>query len=155
MVFHFATVQGESIQWFLRRNCALTPAQLGWFYCSLCIISLAIGVAFWFAGAVLVLPFAGIELLAVGIGFLLYARHASDGERIFLCGEDLVVELENAGKLERITFRRDWVRVEPRLGNGSLIQVSAQGRSINVGRFVLPELRLLLAKEIRMALRRA
>lgn len=153
MVFHFATVQGKSIEWFLRRNRALTPAQLGWFYGSLCVISLAIGVAFWFAGAVLVLPFAGVELVAVGIGFLLYARHACDGERICLCGGDLVVELESAGKLERITFRRDWVRVEPLLESRSLIEVSGQGRSINVGRFVRPELRWLLAKEIRMALR--
>lgn len=153
MVFRFATVQGKNIQWFLRRNCAVTPAQLGWFYLSLCIVSLGIGAMFWFQGAVLVLPFAWVELVAVGAGFLLYARHATDGERIYLRGESLVVEFENAGKLERAEFRRDWVRVEPRLGDRSLIEVSGQGRSIQVGRFVRPELRPMLAKEIRMALR--
>ena len=155
MVFRFATVQGKNIQWFLRRNCAVTPTQLGWFYLSLCIVSLGIGMVFWFQGAVLVLLFAWAELLAVGAGFLLYARHATDGERIYLRGERLVVELENAGKLERAEFRREWVRVEPRLGDRSLIEVSGQGRSIKVGRFVRPELRPVLAKEIRMALRGA
>lgn len=155
MVFRFATVQGKTIQWFLRRNCALTPTQLGWFYLSLCIVSLGIGTVFWFQGAVLVLWFAWAELLAVGAAFLLYARHATDGERISLQDGRLVVEFENAGRLERAEFRREWVRVEPRLGDRSLIEVSGQGRSIKVGRFVRPELRPVLAKEIRMALRGA
>jgi len=155
MVFRFATVQGKTIQWFLRRNCALTPTQLGWFYLSLCVVSLGIGAVFWFQGAVLVLWFAWAELLAVGAAFLLYARHATDGERIYLQDGRLVVEFENAGRVERAEFRREWVRVEPRLGERSLIEVSGQGRSIDVGRFVRPELRPVLAKEIRMALRGA
>lgn len=155
MVFRFATVQGKTIQWFLRRNCAVTPTQLGWFYLSLCVLSLSIGAVFWFQGAVLVLLFAWAELLAVGAAFLLYARHAADGERISLQDGRLVVEFENAGRLERAEFRREWVRVEPRLGDRSLIEVSGQGRSIKVGRFVRPELRPVLAKEIRMALRGA
>jgi len=104
---------------------------------------------------VLVLWFAWAELLAVGAAFLLYARHATDGERIYLQDGRLVVECENAGRLERAEFRREWVRVEPRLGDRSLIEVSGQGRSIDVGRFVRPELRPVLAKEIRMALRGA
>jgi uncharacterized membrane protein len=153
MVFRFATVQGKSIEWFLRRNCAITPKQLAWFYVSLCMASLTIGTAFWFNGALFVLPFAWGELLAVGIAFLAYARHATDGERIYLDKAHLVVELEKAGKLERKEFRREWVRVEPSVGDGSLIEVSGQGRSICIGRFVRPELRPVLAKEIRMALR--
>ena len=64
-------------------------------------------------------------------------------------------ELENGGKLERAEFRREWVRVEPRAGERSLIEVSGQGRSVRVGRYVRPELRAALAREIRMALRSA
>lgn len=153
LVFRFATVQGQNIQWFLRRNCSVTPGQLALLYLSLCIVSLGIGTAFWFLGATLVLPFAWAELVAVGAAFLVYARHATDGERIFLAGPQLVVEHDNGGKLERAEFRREWVRVEPRLGDGSLIELSAQGRSINVGRYIRPELRPALAREIRMALR--
>jgi uncharacterized membrane protein len=155
LVFRFATVQGQNIHWFLRRNCSVTPRQLGWLYLSLCVVSLGIGTAFWFQGARLVLPFAWLELVAVGVAFLVYARHATDGEKIYLRGAQLVVELENGGRLERAEFRRDWVRVEPKTGDGSLIEVSGQGRSIDVGRFVRPELRPQLAKEIRMALRSA
>ena len=155
LVFRFATVHGQNIQWFLRRNCSISPSQLALAYGSLCIVSLGIGAAFWFHGATFVLSFAGAELVIVGAAFLVYARHASDGERIFLTGPQLVVELENGGKLQRAEFRREWVRVEPQAGDGSLIELSAQGRSINVGRFVRPELRPVLAREIRMALRSA
>ena len=80
LVFRFATVQGQNIQWFLRRNCSVTPRQLGWLYLSLCIVSLAIGTGFWLQGAKLVLPFAWLELMAVGAAFVVYARHARDGE---------------------------------------------------------------------------
>ena len=43
--------------------------------------------------------------------------------------------------------------VEPKGGDGSLIEVSGQGRSVRVGRHLRPELRPALAREIRMALR--
>ena len=152
-VFRFATVQDQNIQWFLKRNCSVTPAQLGWLYASLCVVSLAIGVFFWFQGAVLVLPFAGVELAAVGLAFLAYARHAGDREKILLRGRRLVVELESAGHLQRAEFNRDWVRVEPGAGDRSLIELSGQGRRVNVGRYVRPELRPVLAQEIRRALR--
>lgn len=152
-VFRFATVQGQAIVWFLRRNCSVTPAQLGWFYASLCVVSMAIAGFFWTQGATLILPFAWLELGAVGLAFLVYARHAADGERISLQGRRLVVELESAGQLQRTEFDPDWVRVEPRTGGRSLIEVSGRGRSVSVGRFVRPELRPLLAQEIRSALR--
>lgn len=154
-VFRFATVQGQNIHWFLKRNCSVTPAQLGWLYASLCVVSMGIATFFWAQGAWMILPFAWLELLAVGGAFLVYSRHAADGERISLQGRQLVVELENAGRLERAEFHRDWVRIEPRADGRSLIEVSGQGRSVNVGRYVRPELRQALAREIRQALRQA
>jgi uncharacterized membrane protein len=152
-VFRFATVQGQAIVWFLKRNCSVTPAQLGWFYASLCVVSLGIGAFFWLQGAPLILPFAWLELGAVGLALLVYARHATDGERISLTGRRLVVELESGGQLQRTEFDPEWVRVEPRHDGRSLIEVSGRGRSVSVGRFVRPELRPLLAQEIRSALR--
>jgi uncharacterized membrane protein len=155
LVFRFATVQGQAIHWFLRRNCSVTPSQLGWLYVSLCIVSLGIGAFFWFQGAVLVLPFTWVELAAVGAAFLTYARHAADREHILLQGRRLVVELESGGRLERAEFDRDWVRVEPAADDRSLIELSGQGRRVNVGRYVRPELRPALARELRQALREA
>lgn len=157
--FRFATVplpghdSEDMVLWLLKRPCSLTPAQLGWAYASLCATSLLVAAFFWFQGATLVMPFAWAELLAVGAAFLLYSRHAGDGEKIVLQGGQLVVELETAGRTQRAEFNREWVRVEPRDGDGSLIEVSGQGQSVRVGRHVRPELRPMLAREIRMALR--
>jgi len=151
--FRFATVQGQNWQWFLRRNCSVTPRQLALLYLSLCVFSLTIGGLLWFNGATLVLPFAWVELGLVGLAFLVYARHASDGETIRLAGERLVIEQEDGGQMRRCEFRRQWVRVEPGRADNSLIALSGQGRTVHIGRFVRPELRPALARELRMALR--
>ncbi len=152
-VFRFATVSAQGMQWYLKRNCSVTPAQLAGLFASLCLISLGIAGYFWAQGLVLVMPFALAELLMVGTAFVVYGRHATDGEKIFLRGAQLVVELENAGRLERAEFNREWVRIEPKSGDRSLIQVSGNGRRIEVGRFLRPELRPVLARELRLALR--
>ena len=154
-VFTFAQVSSQSIDWRLQKNCALAPAQLGWIYLSLCCISLLIGTFFWLQGAVFVLGFAWLEVMAVGLAFFIYARHAADGEWISIEGSRVVVEYETAGRRERAEFDRQWVRIEPIADDRSLIEVSGRGRSVEVGRFVRPEHRLILAQEIRRALRQA
>lgn len=143
----------DSVQWLLKRNCSVTPAQLVALYLSLCVVSLGIASFFWAQGARMIMLFSWLELLAVGGAFVVYARHAGDGEKIVLQGGQLVVELETAGRMRRAEFNREWVRVEPRDGDGSLIEVSGQGCSVSVGRHVRPELRPALAREIRTALR--
>lgn len=147
------TLEPDGFQWLLKRNCSLAPVQLAALYLSLCVLSSGIAAFFWVQGARLVAPFACLELLAVGAAFLVYARHAGDGEKIILQGQQLVVELETAGRLQRAEFNREWVRVEPKDGDGSLIEVSGQGRSVRIGRHVRPELRPALAREIRRVLR--
>lgn len=157
--FRFATLPQQSegsdsaVLWLLKRPCSLTPAQLAWSYVYLCLISLGVAAFFWSQGATLVMFFTWAELLAVGAAFLLYSRHAGDAEKILLRDGQLVIELETAGRTERAEFNREWVRVEPQDGDGSLIEVSGQGRSVRVGRHVRPELRPALAREIRFALR--
>jgi uncharacterized membrane protein len=142
------------VQWFLKRNCSLAPRQLLAFYASLCMLSLAIAGLFWIRGATLVMPFAGIELLAIGGALLVYARHAADSELIRLRSGRLTVRRVNGPRVEQVEFEPAWVRVEPESSDRSLIELSGQGRRISVGRFVRPELRRQLADELRWALRR-
>ncbi len=151
--FRFAVVSDEQAQWRFRRNCSLTPQQAGWFFLLLCALSVSVGLFFWVQGATVVFAFTALELAAVAIAFLLYARHAADGECISLGREHLVVEVEMAGQLERTEFPRDWVRIESMPCHGSLIEVCAGGRRVKVGRFVRAELRTALAGEIQQALR--
>lgn len=158
--FRFATIteslHGQpAVQWLLKRNCCLSPVQLWRFYASLCVVSLGIAGFFWSMGATMVMPFAWLELAAVGAALLVYARHAGDGEKIMLGSGRLVVELETAGRTRRAEFNSQWVQVGPGPTDGALIEVFEQGRSVVVGRHVRPELRPALAREIRLALRAA
>lgn len=153
--FKFAQISGANVHWRLRRNCSVTPAQLAYVYGLLCLVSLGIGLFFWFHGAPMVLGFAGLDLLVVAAAFFMYARHATDGDSISLQGASLVVERETAGRKERQEFDRQWVRIEPPVGRNGLIAVSSRGLTVEVGRFVRPEMRQALAGEIKWALRHA
>lgn len=143
-----------SVAWVFKRNSSLAPRQVLWFYASLCVLSLGLGGIFWLRGATMVMPFAWIEMLVVGVALLVYARHAPDSERIDLSEDRLMVENTSGSRVERVAFNPGWVRVEPRHGDRSLIELSGQGRRIAVGRFVRPELRVQLADELRWSLRR-
>jgi uncharacterized membrane protein len=151
--FRLASASDEGVIWALRRNCSVTPSQLGLTLGLLCAVSLAVALFFWFQGAVLVLPFAALEMLALAMAFFIHARHATDGERISVSGAHLVVEQEVAGRTQRSEFARDWVNVVPLEGRG-LIELSGGGRVVQVGRYLRSDLRPTLAREIRQALQR-
>jgi uncharacterized membrane protein len=144
----------RSVQWLLKRNCSMAPRQLLAFYLSLCVVSLGVAGLCWSLGATLVMPFAWLELAAVGAALLVYARHATDCERIGLAGGRLVVERACGRHIERAEFDPEWVRIEPVRVDRALIELSGQGQHIAVGRFVRPEMRSALADELRRALRR-
>lgn len=149
-----STAGERSVQWLLKRNCSASPRQVMVFYASLTVLSIGIGAFFWIQGATLIMPFACLELVALGFALMLYARHATDREIIRLQSGHLVVEHVSGRHVERAAFLPQWVRVEPAHGARSLIELSGQGQGICVGRFVRPELRRQLADELRWALRR-
>ena len=130
----------------------MTPGQLAESFALISFVSLTIGAFCWFKGAVLVLPFASLELLAVGRAFVVYARHALDGERIWLEGSVLVVESENAGEMVRREFQRAWVRIEQVAHGNAMIEICCHGQRVPVGRFIRNELRQRVAAELRLAL---
>lgn len=145
----------SALQWQLRRNCSITPGQLGAAYLSLCLFSLCIGVFFYTQGAPVVLVFTGLELLLVGVAMIVFARHAGDRETLTLVGRSLQVEQCVGSRVECTQFAADWLHVEPAGGQGSLVQLSGKGQRVRVGRFLRPELRGAFARELRHALRRA
>jgi uncharacterized membrane protein len=147
-----ATVSEDGMQWVLRRNCSVTPGQLGGVFVALAGVSLLVGTFFWFVGATLVLPFTAIELVVVAASFLMYARHAADRESIRLTEGRLVVEQEQAGHTLRCEFARHSVRIEPRQGRDRLVELRGNGQIVRVGRYLPIHLRPTLAAEIRQAL---
>lgn len=148
-----------ALQWPLRRNCSISPRQLGAVYLSLCGVSLLISAFFVAQGAPYVAAFAGIELLAVGLALLVFARHAGDHETLTLEGRSLHVEQSLGTRVQHTRLDTEWLAVEPAAGQGSLVELrgrelDGKSGSVRIGRFVRPELRAALAQEIRQALRR-
>ncbi len=125
------------------------------FYVSLCMVSLCIALWFLVQGTPFVLYFAGIELAAVGAALLVFARHAGDRETITLAGRHLRVEQRVGNRVECTDFAAEWLSVEPAAGQGSLVQLSGEGRRVHVGRHLRPEQRPAFARELRRALRRS
>ena len=150
-VLQLGTPTPSGVLWLIKRNCALAPSQLCVAFVLLCVLSLSVAAFFWWMGAVLVLPFAALELLVLGVAFLVYARHATDGERILLSPHTLVVERESAGQVDRQEFARSGLQVLPSQHSG-LVELSASGRVLSLGRFLRPEQRRQLAKELRWAI---
>jgi uncharacterized membrane protein len=151
--WRFGVPAAGGVEWTLKRNCSITPAQLLAAYGGLCVLSLGVAGFFWLQGARLVMPFAWCELLAVAAAMLAFARHAGDRERIALSDGRLLVETSDGGRVERIEFAQDAVRVETGRDERSLIELTGRGERIAVGRHVRPELRPWLAAELRDALR--
>lgn len=142
-----------AMHWRMARNSSFVPGCLLGVFVVLAVVSLGIGVAFWWLGAPAVLPLAGLELLGVGTAFWLCTRHAGDVETLTLAERELQVEHRFGRGVHTASFRAEWVRVEPVHGEGSLVEITGQGRSMRVGRYMRPELRMALARELRQAVR--
>ena len=133
----------------MRRNCSVTPAQLLGVFVLLSGVSLGVAGFFWWQGAVLVMPFALLEIMALGTAFVVYARHATDGERIDLSAGRLVVEREVAGRCQRQEMV-GWMQVVTPAGG--LVEVRSGTQAVLVGRYLRSEQRQVLARELRQAL---
>jgi uncharacterized membrane protein len=62
------------------RNCSISPQGLACVFGLLALATVAIGAAFAAFGAWLVLPFAGLEALALAAAFVAVARRAPGGD---------------------------------------------------------------------------
>lgn len=139
-------------EWVIKRNCSLTPRQLGLAFAMLSSISLLVASAFALHGFWFVLGFSALEILAVGVAFLLYARHALDRERIALDEQCLLVELFESDSVTQLRLDPRDTRVEPPEAGRPLVGLVANGIRAEVGRFLTERNRRELARELRAAL---
>jgi uncharacterized membrane protein len=143
--------------WTIKRNCSASPGQLAWVFASIVAVSFAFGAVFAAQGLWLVLPFVGLEMLAVAAAFFCYGRRAADYERIEIGGGEVAVERVEGSERSVRRLPSSWARVElQRLGRTGRVRVwlAAGAERIEVGRHLLDARRVQLAEELRMALRR-
>lgn len=140
---------GSGFSVTVKRNCSISPRGALLALTAIAAVSFAIGVGFAYAGAWMVVPFAGIEIAALAAAFFVFARHAGDYERISMRDGRLEVEVRDAGGSAVHEFHPAWARVamrravsEPRL------YVGAHGREVEIGRHLTVPARGVLAREL-------
>ena len=131
----------------------MSPRQVLAAYGSLCLALLAIGLGFALRGLWPVLVFALIDIVALVLALLHYARHATDHEHIALGEQSLLIERIEAGTVHQVRLDPCWTRMRLPLSPRLRIELEACGVSVEVGVFVSEEARQVLARELRGALR--
>lgn len=137
-------------EWLLKRNCCLTPRQLGMAYCVLVILSCVVAALCAIAGLWQVALFTLLELVAVAAAFLVYARHASDCEHIELSPGCLLIEQYDGEQVRQVRLDPMAARIGIPLRYQDLIQVEARGVRVEVGRHVTASRRRQIARELQM-----
>jgi uncharacterized membrane protein len=98
--------------WRLKRNCALRPPQYLAAIALLMGIAALVAVACWVRGIWVVPLFCGVELLAIAVAALAYARHAIDGEIVAVTPDKRVrVEVDRGLLHTSYVFEADRIRL--------------------------------------------
>lgn len=138
----------------MKRNCSMAPRQALLVYAMLSAATIGIALVFTLRGAWMVLAFALVETGAVGVALLYYARHALDQERIRLAGDCLTIELLDGARVTAVRLDPRFTRVTPPApGLRTLVALEARAVRVDVGRFLTPAARHVLAHELQRALR--
>jgi uncharacterized membrane protein len=132
-------------------NCSLTPDQRLWVFAAIASFSLIVATGFTLAGAWMVFPFAGLELLALGFAFYVIHCHSGDYESITIAGDDLAVETRHYKNISRVVFHRYWARVVLRgtAGGEQRLWLRSHGREVEFGRYLNNDARLVLASQLK------
>lgn len=145
-------------EFVLRRNCSLSPGALMLVFGSVAALSFAFGAMFAALGAWMILPFAGIELLALGAAFVIHGMHATDCERVRVAGDVVTVEVVE-GRSSRVhEFQIRSVRLlaggetEKRSAGGVSLKLVSRGREVEVGRHLDQQRRAGFERNLRAAL---
>lgn len=138
-------------EFYLKRNCSISPIQLAIIFILLGIISIAIGVIFYSLGATLILPFSFVEVIALITAYFYNALHANDYERLKVDNQNVYFESKYGRSFSEENFLRSLTRVFLS-DNNKLINLSQGQRNIYFGKNINVRLRPSLAIEIKRVL---
>jgi len=117
-------------------NCSLTPRQAAGFFASLCIVSFAVAGFFVAQGLWPVLPFAGLEMAALGWALGASLKRRRYTQTITVTDREIQVVTRDGKGSRTATFPRHWARVRMVRAPGWLpgrLVIEAHGRTVEVG----------------------
>lgn len=146
----------ESTGFLVMPNRAMPWRQQLIFFSIIAAFSLGIAVGFFMQGLTLILPFAGLELLALGTALYVSAWRGGRREVVKFDGDTVIVEVGRDGPEQRFEFDRIWLRVVLQKSWSSWypsrLLLRSHGRQIEIGSFLNEQERQALAITLRKAL---
>ena len=122
------------VEFVCRRNCSIGPRAMMLVFASLAALSFGVGAVFAALGPWMILPFAGIEMAALAVAFVLCGRRTGDLERIRLLPHLLTVEHVHGSRRVVHEFNPQWTKLEIVHGALSIRVLLAQaGRKLELG----------------------
>lgn len=135
----------------------MSARQSAVFVICFAVLSLTIALSFFSVGLWLVLPFAGLEVLAVGVAIGYSIKRSQGYEWIVVTDRDVAVTRSEFGGSRSYNFQRYWTQVRlekpaSRLRPHRLL-VGSHGRFVEIGREFLDEDRENFAARLTEAVR--
>ena len=158
MVTELESNESSGGAWLLRPTRSMTWPEAKRFIALVALMCAAIGGTFAYFGLWLVMPFSGIEVLAVATAFYLVLRDGERRELVRIDGDKLVIET-GARKLEqRYEFNCLWVRVHLSRSryrhHPTRLFIGTHGRAVELGRFLTDTERDRLSRSLINALKK-
>ena len=136
-----------------RRINSMSVREFGIVVGSLAAFSLMVAVVFSALGAWLILPFAGLEAMALYLAFNWVARHAQDSESLVIRGDAVILAVREAAQTRHYEFNRAWARVVvDRRARDVRLALRSHGNEVEVGRYLDGGGRQRLARELKARL---
>ena len=131
---------GNCYRFVLSPNCSISWRELILFYLVTCLVALAVGLFFMIQGLWLVLPFSGLEMLALGAGLYLASRKVYRKEVIVLDQNRTRVEKGVQRASDIWEFETPWIRLKDE-SSGSpdacrKLSLGSHGKYVEVGGFL-------------------
>ncbi len=148
---------GSDCHWVIRPNQSLSWRAVLRVYAAVALSLLGISVGFVLKGFWPVLPFAGLELVALGAAFYLCLARSQWREIISIDSNIVRVEKGRRRAEERWECPSFWARIQleksPIAWYPSRLVIRYQGRQVEIGRFLNDNERTALADALRRFLR--
>lgn len=130
----------DSFRCIIRPNASLTWHQVQLWFAAIAFVSMTIASVFALMGAWLILPFAGLEMLALAVTFYLCARRGQLQEVITVQDGHIVIERGRDYPQLSYKFYAAWSKivVKNNVAKSNLTQVvlRAHGKELEIGRFL-------------------
>jgi uncharacterized membrane protein len=149
---------GLGCHWVIRPNQSLSWRAAVRVYTAVTLCCAGIATAFVLHGLWTVLPFAGFEIVVLGIAFYLTFSRSQVREVISVNADAVSVVKGRNAPQEHWECPRVWARIQlersPVAWYPSRLSIAFQGQRVEIGRFLNEEERCALAEELEQALRR-